>query len=61
MTTYFSAPKFDLNNGFQRILSNQVDNVTNSLHLLEVSPVEVLFLCYVKKFKKMEDVSFVYV
>ena len=52
MATYLSTLVFDRNNRFQRILNNQVDNVANSLHLQEVSSVEVSVLCYVKKLKK---------
>ena len=53
MTTYSATRVFDLSNHFQRIFNNQVNNVTNSPDLEEVSsPVEVSVLCYIKVLKK---------
>ena len=45
MTKYFATRAFDLNKHFQRIFNNQVNKVTNSPDLEEVSsPVEVSIL-----------------
>ena len=58
MATYFLTCAFDLKNRFQRILNNQVDKITNSLHLQGSIPGGRLSFMLCQEVEKTEDVKF---